>query len=310
MTDSSDAAREDQFAARIQAEVMAAAEERRREDPNLARLERDIERAWADVAPPGAVGSTSEVLLDRVDRLAMVDVDAPIGSKPGVKQLKGAIRKGTYWYLRYMSDQLNAFHNVQARLLRRLDQRLSRLESVAAIDQAADSLVRPAPTAGPAAGRLVADAVGPGRILVLSAGAGTALVGLDNAYGIEPDPQLALTGIDAGLDIRVDDPRAHLASLEPGTIDAVLVGGLSQRVSPAGAIELAAAARDACATGGVVAIAVEDRDEWTTADAELLAGRGLAPDTWAVVLDGSGATVSVQPADDDGIVALVIARLP
>ncbi|MDG2029331.1 MAG: hypothetical protein P8J50_19725 [Acidimicrobiales bacterium] len=300
---------DDRFAARIQAEVMAAAEERRREDPKLARIEREIERAWADVAPPGAVGPTEELLLDRVDRLALVDVDAPIGTKPGVKQVKGAIRKGIYWYLRYMSDQLNAFHNVQARLLRRFDDRLSRLESVIGVDSAVDDLVYPAPTAGASSGRRLADAVGSGRVLVLAAGAGAALTELDNAYGVERDPQVALAGIDAGLDLRVGDPLEHLCGLEAGTIGAVLIGGALQRVSPAAAIALVASAAVACGPGGIVAVAVEDRSRRADAAAELLGDRGLAPTTWGAILGGVAASTESVKVDDDGLEALVVARL-
>ncbi len=131
---------DDHFASRIQAEVVAAAEQRRREDVTVARVEREIERVWADVAPPGAAGDRDELLLDRVERLSLIDVDAPLGDRPGAKQLKGAIRKGTYWYLRYMSDQLNALHNVHARLLRRMEERLVEVESAVGIDDRIDGL--------------------------------------------------------------------------------------------------------------------------------------------------------------------------
>lgn len=304
---------DDQFAARIQAEIMAAAEQRRREDPRLARAEREIERAWAEVAPPGAVGTTEELLLDRVDRLAMVDVDAPIGSKPGIRQVKGAIRKGTYWYLRYMSDQLNAFHNVQARLLRRLDQRIAALEAVAGLDRAVDGLVRPAPRPGRACGAAVAAALPDGgRVLVVAAGQGDALAGLAgvSAYGVESDAASALVGIDAGVDLRVDDPIDHLRSLEAGSLAGVLLGGAPLRCGPAAARALVETAAATCAPGGVVAVAVEDRSRWTEADRELLAGRGLAPDTWAVLLGPAAASVDIVPVDDDGIDRLVVARRP
>lgn len=304
----------DQFAARVQAEIMQAAEERRRESPELARTEREIERAWAEVAPPGAVGSAEELLLDRVDRLAMVDVDAPIGSKPGIKQVKGAIRKGTYWYLRYMSDQLNAFHNVQARLLRRFDERISELESIAGVDRAVDELVVPAAPPGAGSGTALAGAIaGDGRVVVLAAGAGASLGPLTEqltAYGVEADPQVALAGIDAGLDLRVGDPVEHLSSIEADSLAGVLLGGSVQRCGPAAAIALVTAAAAALRPGGVVAVAVEDRSGRTEADRELLAGRGLAASTWAAVLGAQAATVEMVPVEDAGIEQVVLARLP
>ncbi|MDW3217944.1 MAG: class I SAM-dependent methyltransferase [Acidimicrobiales bacterium] len=304
---------DDQFAARIQAEIAAAAEERRRESPELARLEREIERQWADIAPPGA-GGGEELLLDRVERLAMVDVDAPVGSKPGIRQVKGAIRKGTYWYLRYVTDQLNAFHNVQARLLRRMDERLARLEDSAGLSRSVDALVGDAPVAGAGCGAALLEAAGgDGRVLVAAAGAGDSLapfVGHRVAYGVEADAQAALSGIDAGLDLRVGDPLDHLHSLETDTLGAVLAGGSLQRCAPAAALALVQAMVRVCAPGGVAAVAVEDRSGWTTAERELLAGRGLAPDTWATLLAPLAVGVESVAVDDPGIERLVIARLP
>ncbi|MEM7140393.1 MAG: hypothetical protein AAF548_05110 [Actinomycetota bacterium] len=298
------------FAARIQAEIAAAADERRREDPVLARTEREIERAWAEVAPPGAVGPSEELLLDRVDRLAMVDVDAPVGEKPGVRHVKGAIRKGTYWYLRYMSDQLNAFHNVQARLLRRFDDRLGRLEAAAGLGRTVDGLVERAPVAGTHAGRLVADAAN-GRVLVLAAGTGDAVAELGpEGYGVEVDAHLALVGIDAGLDVRVGPPIEHLVSLEASTLGGVMIAGEAQRITPSEAVDLVAAAGAACGPGGVVAVAVEDRSARSVADAELLAGRGLAPETWAALLGPLAATIERNDGGDPGIETVLIARLP
>lgn len=309
------------FAQRLQAEISADAERRRREDPLLARAEREIERAWAHVAPPGAVGPAEELLLDRVDRLSLVDVDAPIGSRPGIRHVKGAIRKGTYWYLRYMSDQLNALHNVQARLLRRIDDRVSRLEAAAGIDREIDDLIGPAPVPGAAVGAAVSEAFtgGDAVVLVVACGAGecvgTLLERGVSAYGVDVDPGVVLSGIDAGLDLRVADPVVHLASIEPGTLGGVVLGGSLQRVGASGMVEVAASAVAACGAGGVVVVAPERIDQRTEVEGELLAGRGFSPQTWARVLDAAGATTEVVTTiggevADAGIADVVVARLP
>jgi len=44
------------YIALARAEIEADAERLRRQDPELARRERELERAWVDVAPPGAAG--------------------------------------------------------------------------------------------------------------------------------------------------------------------------------------------------------------------------------------------------------------
>ena len=110
------------YIARVRADE-ADAERRRRQEPEIQRRGREIERAWIDVAPPGAAGEQGELLLDRADRLSMIDVDA-LGVKPGARQVKGTIRKAVYWYLRYVTDQVNALTNVLVRLVRRMDERL------------------------------------------------------------------------------------------------------------------------------------------------------------------------------------------
>jgi hypothetical protein len=304
------------FTQRIQAEIAADAERRRREDPELARVEREIERAWAHVAPPGAAGPTEELLLDRIDRLSMVDVDAPLGSRAGVRQVKGMIRKGTYWYLRYLGDQLNALHNVQARLLRRMDERLARIESTVGLERSLGELVEPASAPGRAVGEIVVAAIGssPGVVMVASCGAGdcvaSLVAGAVSAYGVDADPEAVLGGIDAGLDLRVADPAEHLDGLEPGSLAGVVIGGALQRGTVSGVVAVARSAAAACRSGGVVIVAPEALAERSTVDAELLAGRGVSAQAWARVLQATGATTELRPVDQVGLDAVVIARLP
>lgn len=313
---SSDADDDRRFAQRIQAEIAVDAERRRREDPELPRLEREIDRAWAHVAPPGAVGTAEELLLDRVGRLSMIDVDAPLGSKPGVKQVKGAIRKGTYWYLRYMSDQLNALHSVQARALRRMDERLTAVEISSGVDRAVDALVATPSAPGAEVGRLVADRLGEaeGTVVVIACGAGACVAALTeaggHAYGVDAAPGAVLTGIDQGLDLRVADPTTHLVGLDTDSLAAVVLGGEVQRVTVADALKTVAAAVRVCVPGGLVVIVPEPIKGRSVVEADLLDGRGLEPETWAHILAASGAATEVVPVEDLPHTAAVVARLP
>lgn len=307
---------DDRFAARIQAEVVEAAERRRRENVDVARVEREIERVWADVAPPGAAGSTEELLLDRVDRLSLIDVDAPIGERPGIKQVKGAIRKGTYWYLRYMSDQLNALHNVHARLLRRMDERLDALEAAAGLDDRIDALVGTATPPGAGVGRAVADDVGRGDapVLVASCGSGACVEALQGAgaraFGIDADPRAVLEGIDRGLDLRVGDAATEIAGLESGTLGAVVLGGDVLRRPLASLVTLFSSACAAVAGGGIVVLAPERIADRTPAEAELLAGRGLSAEAWTRLAATAGGEVVRLDHDDPGLDPVVVVRLP
>lgn len=282
----------------------------------LARVEREIERVWADVAPPGAVGPAEELLLDRVDRLSLIDVDAPVGERPGIKQVKGAIRKGTYWYLRYMSDQLNALHNVHARLLRRMDERLTNVEAATGLDTRLVSLVDPAPTPGAEVGGIVAARLetASASVVVASCGAGAGVGALQDAglisFGIDGDADRVLEGIDRGLDLRVGDAGAELAGLEPGTLAAVVLGGELQRQRVSGLLAVLDAALAAVEPGGLVVVVPEDTAARSPVDAELLAGRALSAAAWERIMVSEGLEVETVAHTEPGLDAVVIARRP
>lgn len=303
------------FARRIQSEVEADAERRRREDPLLAREEREIERIWAQIAPPGAVGSREELLLDRVERLSMIDVDAPLGERPGVRQVKGAIRKGTYWYLRYMSDQLNALHNVQSRLLRRLDERVLRLEGAAGLGSMLDDLLGPPSAPGAAVGTraagVLADQTGP--VLVASSGSGDAVAALTaagvRAYGVDGDAEVVVRGVDAGLDLRVADPRVELQATEAGSLGGLVLGGFASRLMVAEIVEALDEAARVLGPEGVLVVAVDDPAARTGPHAELVAGLGVSPAAWALLAARHAVDVVEIEVDGGEVTRLVVARM-
>lgn len=301
---------------RIRAEIEAEAETRRRRDPELQRRERELERAWVEVSPPGAAGSQGELLLDRADRLAMIDVDAPLGEKPGIRQVKGAIRKGTFWYLRYVTDQLNALNNVLTRLLRRFDERLSALEEAASLADHGQ-LLDPVPEAGDAVAGTIRQAIGDpsGTVVVLGCGGGGIVRPIYEAgftvHGVERDAIEILPGVRDGLDLRAADPITHLETLVAEGCRAVVAARFVEELGPAAAhrfVELALAAVGA--GDGVVVVATADPAARDTIERELRAGRGLAPATWAHLFRRAGAETELVAVDDPRIGQLVVARRP
>ena len=300
---------------RVRAEIEADAENRRRRDPELRRLERDIERAWMDVAPPGAAGDQHELLLDRADRLALIDVDAPLGERTGVRQIKGTIRKATYWYLRYVSDQLNALNNVITRLLRRLDQRMERVESALSLDGVSDlidSVAEPSESVAAA----VADAVGSGdgRVAVFWCGAGSVVNALEvagrQAYGIDREPLMILDGVQRGLDLRTGDPVGHLEVLEDDELDAAVLMGEIENMTVAANWSLISGVSQVVKSGGSVVVAAGDPQNRDVVESELRAGRGLSPRTWAHLWERAGWTAETRQTGDTLIAQLVVARRP
>ena len=298
---------------RVRAEIEAEAETRRRRDPELQRQEREIERAWIEVAPPGAAGSQGELLLDRADRLAMIDVDAPLGAKPGIRQVKGAIRKGAYWYLRYVTDQVNALNNVLTRLLRRFDERISALEDAAAVADGGD-LLDPVPEPGDAVADAVAGVLAghPGRAVVLGCGGGALVRPLHAAgaavHGVDVDALAILPGVRDGLDLRADDPATHLAGARAGEFGAIVAAGFVEDLGPAAARRVVEQATTAVGNGTVV-VATADPADRDVVERELRAGRGLSPATWAHLFERIGASVELVGTSDPRLRTLVVARL-
>ena len=316
MTDPSDPADDPiRFVHQLQAEIEAEAERRRLADPELRRLEREIERAWVSLAPPGAAGSQHELLLDRAERLSMIDVDAPVGTRLGVRHIKSGVRKATYWYLRYVTDQLNALHHVLSRLLRRLDHRITRLEHAVDLSLPDEGLVESVPEPSPATAVAIVEALdGAADVLALSCRGGSVVVAAREqglrCYGVDADAVVVAAGVHAGLDVRVADPVDHLAAIDDQTLGGVVLAGLVESLALAPLLALADDALRATAPGGVLVVAVADPSRRNAVEAELLAGRGLSPDAWAHVFDRRGCDARIVAVDDARIDRIVVAHRP
>lgn len=298
---------------RVRAEIEAEAELRRRRDPALQRREREIERAWVEIAPPGAAGSTRELLLDRAERLALVDADAPLGERTGVRQVKGLIRKGTYWYLRYLTDQLNALNNVLTRLLRRFDERLTALEDVAALAEEA-VLVDPVPEAGPGVATAVSAVVPPssGRAVVLGCRSGTIARALHDqgvsTHGVDDDALVILPGVRDGIDLRAGDPLTHLDGASPASFETVVMAGFVEMLAPATAYRLLERGAAALSSEGRIVVVTADPADRAVVDRELRAGRGLSPLTWCHLGERLGLIPETLPVEDLRVRSLVVLR--
>lgn len=300
---------------RVRAEIEAEAALRRRRDPALQRREREIERAWVEVAPPGAAGSGRELLLDRAERLALIDADVPLGERPGIRQVKGVIRKGVYWYLRYVTDQLNALSNVLTRLLRRIDERVGALEEAAALADTRD-LVDPVPEAGPAVAAAVAEHVSAdtGRAVVLGCGSGRLARALHErgvaTHGVDADAVAILPGVRDGLDLRAGDPRGYLDEAPPDAFGTVVAAGFVEDLSPSAAQRLLERCATVVVPGGSTIVVAADPADRSAVERDLRAGRGLAPATWRHLGERLGCTAETIPVHDARIGNLVVLRHP
>ncbi|WP_420638535.1 hypothetical protein [Candidatus Poriferisocius sp.] len=301
----------------IGATITAEAEARRRSDRTLAQLESDIRQAWADIAPTKAVVHHEGPLLDQAANLAALDPHVPVGSRRGLHGAKWLIRKLTYWYVRFLTDQFNVFAGVLVRHLRHQEDRLGRLEAAAGAIGPPTARVGPAlvgdpPEPSPAVINQVALMVGPGPCLVVSGGEGGIVEAVGQrgipVYGVEQDPDRVLAGLRRRLDIRTDDLQAHLAGLEDEEIGTIVLTGVVEALALPTILDVLHHAGRALTKTGRVVVAVADPAGRDRVAAELGAGLGISPVTWHYLLEQADFDALREPCSDSRITEIVLAQ--
>ena len=137
---------------------------------------------------------------------------------------------------------------------------------------------------------------GAGPVLHLGAGLGRALPALGpGARGLEGDAEVAAAAAREGRAVAHADPVAELAAAEPGSLRAILVSDLVERLDGAGLAALAAAAARALAPGGLIvveglnpaALWAVGEEAWRDPDRR----RPLHPDAVRLALETAGLEV-------------------
>lgn len=194
----------------------------------------------------------------------------------------------------------------------------------AAADEVATVLaaIHPRAPAG-LGGRGVADEVaasltatgGPVAVLGCAEGAVPAALGRAglSAYGVDRDPERILAGVRDGLDLRGEDPLTHLRALDGGVLAGAVLVGFVEDLTVGAAAAAVAAVTGAVRIDGAVAVVAADPAARNPVLRDLRAGRGLAPATWAYLLERAGWTATRQPiaaADGAAELELILARRP
>lgn len=242
-------------------------------------LEAELDRAFAAVAPPGAVGGDGRLLIELAAERSSIHPHAPVdaGSPVGVFA-KRAVRKATFWYVAWLADAIADFAGTITQALRLVEARVRRLESlVAPGGSSADAL------ASAAAGPPPAEAV---------AVVGQRLAEVEGAIAITHDPagvlRDALAEPHAGPRVVLDalpDPAA-------GLVAAVVLVGVVDRSPASAVVELAERAARVLQPAGRLLVVSAD-PEAPLSDQELVArelggGRPLSSPTWRHLLGAVG----------------------
>src|SRR5205823_11989059 len=106
------------------------------------------------------------------------------------------------------------------------------------------------------------------------------------------DDDTALEGAGRSLDIRADELVAHLKLLDGGSLAAVVISGVIDRLALGGQLEVVDLAAAKLSPGGRLIVLGTDPGAWGRArspvQADLSPGRPLHPDTWVALLQARG----------------------
>ena len=262
-------------------------------------LEAELDEIFAHLAPVGAVTEDFGAVLDKVERTAFVDTAAPTASNiPAGRMAKQGIRRLVAWNLDHVARQVTAFHHGVVGALRRLDERLSRVERVAPVaGVAAPALKATADSRrlhrwGDDVASLLSGTTG--RVLHAECGDGWLVQTLTDAgcdvYGVDADR--AAVPISSELELRVDDPLDHLGVLPDAALGALVVSGIVDRLPAPAQTSLVSLARSRVEPGGRFIVIGTDPRTWRSgADpvvADLSPGRPLYSETWSHLLAANG----------------------
>jgi SAM-dependent methyltransferase len=285
----------------LMADIEREVRERRRSGDIDPDLERELDTAFAEVAPPGAFGGGFDTVVDQAARHAVVDYDVPVTGRRPLRLVKRAVKLLTAWYMIFVGRQLVAFAGTTLRALRIIGGRVDALEARSpATDPRVAAALPPVVSDVDAAqwAAAVLEALGPRpaelRSLHADCGDGALLVALHDAgidvYGADPRPDAAALADARGIEVRRDAALDHLRSLPPGSLAAVVLSSCIDRLTLGDQIEVLERAVAALASGGVLVLMGRHPDAWA-ADVspvarDLAPGRPLHPSTWVHLLGG------------------------
>ena len=314
-----------EYLSRVQAEIIGEAHQRRRSTPTLMAQEQEINEAWRRSAQgalavnrhadsPAEVAEHSAHLLGCVDELSLIGVDAPVGKRRWVRQIKRTVRLLTRWYVRYLADQINAFNHFLVGLLQSTEQRIARLEGDARAAEIIGEFVDPVPDADSVLGQAVMDQLSgcDGPVAVVSCGGGQIVSALVEAgvpaHGVDDSVDAISDGVAAGLDLRVAAPLEHLSRIADDALCGLVLTRFAERRGPHELAMLIDEALRCVGPSGRIVVAVADLGTRSGPDSELLRGMGLSPPTWAHLLKRRGCVVEEIDLAGSRVTTLVTAR--
>lgn len=300
---------------RLAAEIEAEVRARRAAGAYPPGFEREMDALFARFSPP-EVSTDFDAAIERSEDLVLLDPVIPVASRsPVLGFVKRIVAKLITFYHAWLSQQLTAIAIAINHAIRLLGRRVDHLEHVTGDVARARTLGARIPATrddAPWEGHVVEALRGcGGRVAVIECGRGdlvAALVaaGVD-AYGVESRAGLADEATQRGLEVRVDAVAPHLQAVGKGALEGVVLRAVVERASLGELLALLETATLRLAPAGRLAVCSLRREAWgngaTAAEADLVPGRPLHPDTWSTLLAEQGYTdVRVHAAGSDAYV--------
>jgi hypothetical protein len=301
------------LASEIEAEVRA----RRAAGEYPPGFERELDRLFDRFAPP-EVSTDFEAALERAEDLVVIDPVIPVASRnAALGTVKQSVAKLVGWYHIWLAQQITGLATATNTALRLLGERVVELEHLTADAARARGIGAALPAVRDDA-RWTETVVAAlrdqkGRVAVVECGEGELLAALVaagiDAYGVEPRADVADIALTRGLEVRRDDGSAHVHAVGAGTLDALVLRGIVERAPLGSLLLLVDAAAAKLTNGGRLVVCSLRRKAWgkgaTAAEADLVPGHPMHPDTWCAVLPDQGfAAVEVHEAGADAYVVV------
>ncbi len=284
-----------------------------------ADVEKELDQVFARFAPPGALDSDFDALVNRAERQSYIDLLAPNESaRPGVPHIKRVVQKTVRWYLRYVVDQFSLFASSISRAVKMLGERVDNLEASQPPGEIAEVVLTALRRRSLVWEKRIQShfaSVKKGRVLVTTCGTGELVrtlvdSGVD-AYGIDNASELVASGGAHGLDLRANGEIEHLDALNAGVLGGLVMSGFIDIAMPRQQVEMVNLAALVLSEGAPLAMMTTDPLRWEMLDAvptDLVSGKPLKPSSWSYLLNERGfKDISITP-NDDGDGYLILAK--
>jgi hypothetical protein len=283
----------------LMADIEREVRARRRAGQLDDEYERELDRMFDAVAPPGATGPGAEAALTRAERAAVIDPVGPVASRfPGVAFARRVLRKLLAFYVEHVVRQVTAFGVMIVRSVRLLGERVDEIEArspvtdprLAAVGVPVSSDLDLAPWRD-----LVVKLCAPvtARVLHAECGDGAIVVALQEAgvdtYGVDPRRDAASVADERGAEVRTMPALDHLRVVPPAALGGLVLSGCVERLAVGDLVELVDLAAQALAPGAPIVIVsrAAGSPDVDPIAADLAPGRPLHRETWTFLLGRS-----------------------